>query len=113
MMLSDKTPPTLDIYGRPDEVSNETSAEIFFRCTDYRDSCQFTCGYSGVDQEPNMELCTSPVLVSGLLNNIQYRFFIAASDSVGNKADEVIITWFVGKCDTAVRYFLKRTGKSF
>ncbi|KAJ8025089.1 Teneurin-3 [Holothuria leucospilota] len=91
----DRTAPTVDIYQRPNEVSNETVATFSFRCTRFNEFCQFRCGHSINNTEPNLQQCVSPYVASGLLNDMQYTFSIVATDSVGNTAEEVSIPWIV------------------
>ncbi|PIK41260.1 hypothetical protein BSL78_21899 [Apostichopus japonicus] len=80
---------------RPTDFSNNTNELLSFRCASYRDTCQFVCGYNSSNFEPTYHPCTSPYMIFGLINNIQYQFSLIATDDVGNTGEEVTISWIV------------------
>lgn len=112
--LVDTTAPEVEILMRPTDFSNNTNELLSFRCASYRDTCQFVCGYNSSNFEPNYHPCTSPYMIFGLINNIQYQFSLIATDDVGNTGEEVTISWIVGEfisfTELGIEFHLQNSG---
>lgn len=97
IMLSDLTPPQVQFLSTPSAITNQGSGTFHFSCiNEWR--CTYMCGLHVTNETlPQLVSCSSPWMVSNLLNGGNYMFTVIATDGVGNVGSTFKYSWKIGK----------------